>query len=326
MIRSMVFLFAFLFQSAGINREQVFERRPIETNHAATPILWTIDFSADGKFYAIGGDDGFLRLYTPQKHKLINSYKLPGAVQCLDWSSDSKILAIAIDDRPVQLLTIATLKFQEIKGVTGSRTLAWNYNSELLAIGDYSGTLQIINREGELIKSIKKGSNKTYLSLDWHPKRNIILTGSDKIRLFDTSGNILKTIKHRSEETPILTVRWHPGGHFFATGDYGETENNIESLLQFWNEDGTLIKSLLGSQAEYRNIRWNKSGELLATASDELRIWSKDGKVIYSGKSDNLLWGIDWNSTNNSIITTSQKGNINLWSSEAKLVMNIFNY
>jgi WD40 repeat protein len=97
---------------------------------------------------------------------------------------------------------------------------------------------------------------------------------------------MLQNIKHRNEETIILAVQWHPGGTFFATGDYGHKEEGIESLLQFWNEDGVLIKSLKGSKAEYRNIRWNKDGTLLATASDGLRLWSEDGRGKIQGETN----------------------------------------
>lgn len=193
----------------------------------------------------------------------------------------------------------------------------------MLAIGDYEGILQIYNKEGKLLKSIRKDNSKTYLSVDWHPKKNIILTGSDKIRLFDTLGTLLQNIKHRTEETIILTVKWHPSGTFFATGDYGHKDERIESLLQFWNESGTMIKSLRGSKAEYRNIQWNKNGSFLATASDALRLWSKDGQIVYTGKTEDLLWGIDWDSQSKNIITTSEKGNINLWTAEGKLLKKI---
>ena len=115
------------------------------------------------------------------------------------------------------------------------------------------------------------------------------------------------------------------GGLFFATGDYGEKENKIESLLQFWNINGTLMKSLHGSNAEYRNIRWNRSGNRLATASDALRLWSEDGKVIYSGDSKNLLWGIDWDNSNRTIITTSNNGSVKLWTDKAMLLKDIKN-
>lgn len=284
-----------------------------------TPILWTADYSPDGEFYAIGGNDSLLMLYRTRDNKKLHSFKMPASVQCLDWHNTSKLLAIALSEKPVQILDVTTLRFQTLKGNTGTRALDWNHDGELLAVGDYEKTLQIWSKEGRLLKTIPKGDNKSYLSVEWHPSENIILTGSDKIRVFDTSGNLLQTIKHRKEETPILTVRWHPGGTFFASGDYGEPENNIESLLQFWNMNGALIKTMHGSKAEYRNIRWNRTGDLLTTASDALRLWSKEGKLIKTGSSEDLLWGLDWDSDNRTIITSSQEGKIKLWNKNAKL-------
>jgi WD40 repeat protein len=289
-----------------------------------TPILWTVDWSSNGKLYAIGGDDRLLRIYTAKDFKLSRTYELGSAIQCLDWNETGNILAVALDDNHVQLLNIETGQFLKLKETTGSRALAWNHTGELLAVGDYTGALQIYSKEGHLLKSIKKDNSKTYLSVDWHPKKNILLTGGDKIRIFDTSGTLLQSIKHRTEETIILTVKWHPGGTYFATGDYGHKEEGIESLLQFWSADGKIIKSLSGSKAEYRNIRWNKGGTILATASDAIRLWTKDGQLLFSGQSENLLWGIDWDNQGKSIITTSEKGNINLWTDKAELLKELY--
>jgi WD40 repeat protein len=100
-------------------------------------------------------------------------------------------------------------------------------------------------------------------------------------------------------------------------------EEGIESLLQFWNADCKIIKSLSGSKAEYRNIRWNKDGTLLATVSDAMRLWTNDGQLLYSGQSEDLIWGIDWVSQCKNIITTSEKGNINLWTATAELLNKI---
>lgn len=321
------FLFLFIYMSAYVCldiKDRNGPGTPAINKSVKPAILWTTDISADGKFYAIGGDDGLLRIFEATGFKLLKSYKLKGAIQCIDWHKKGKILAIALDDNPVQLLTIETGQFAEIKGTHGSRALAWNFNGELLAVGDYEGVLQIRDKSGNLIRSISKENTKTYLGVDWHPKKNILATGSDKIRLFDTAGNILQNIRHRLEETIVLTVKWHPNGAFFASGDYGHKEEGIESLLQFWKEDGTNIKTLRGSKAEYRNIRWNKTGTLLATASDALRLWNKDGQLVYTGKSRNLLWGIDWDNKTHNIVTTSEKGDINLWSSKARLKKVIF--
>jgi WD40 repeat protein len=321
-INFFLLMYTCLIHWACIDNKVADTKKVIINNISKAPILWTVDFSADGKYYAVGGDDGSLKIFSTDNHTLHNSYNLSAAVQCLDWNN-GPLLAIALDDSPVQVLNIETGRFHILQETTGSRALAWNSNGKLLAIGDYEGSLQIWSNKAKLIRSVKKNNNKTYLSVDWHPAKDIILTGSDKIRLFDTSGTLLKSIKHRVEETPILTVKWHPSGVLFSTGDYGENENGIESLLQFWSADGTLIKSLHGSKGEYRNIRWNKSGKLLATASDALRLWSKEGQLVHSGSSPDLLWGIDWDNQNKSIITTSQKGSIKLWSNKAGFIKEI---
>ena len=279
----------------------------------AAPILWTVDFSPDSRVYATGGTDKILKIYDANTGVAIKTFILPSAIQCMDWNVDGKILAIALDDSPLQLLNFETGKTTIVPGTGGSRAVAWNYNGQLIAFGDYEGVLQIRSKEGNLLRSIPKENTKTYLSVDWHPSKNIILTGSDRIRIFDTTGQILQNISHRKENTIVLTVRWHPIGNFFATGDYGEKENGIESLLQFWNANGAPIKSFRGSLSEYRNIRWDKTGKLLATASDAMRIWNDKGKLLYTGKSKDHLWGIDWNNKGHSVVTTSETGGIKLW-------------
>jgi WD40 repeat protein len=324
MVKSTLFLLCFVAYFACQYNGQVNKTSAVVPDKAIeTPILWTVDWNSNGKFYAIGGDDNLLRIYNAKDLKLFKAYDLGSAIQCLDWNETGNILAIALDDNHVQLLNIETGQFLKLKETTGSRALAWSYTGDLLAVGDYNGTLQIYSKEGKLLKSIKKDNSKTYLSVDWHPKNKVLLTGGDKIRIFDTSGTLLQSIKHRTEETIILTVKWHPGGTYFATGDYGHKEEGIESLLQFWSAEGKIIKSISGSKAEYRNIRWNKDGTLLATASDAMRLWTNDGKLLYSGPSEYLLWGIDWDNQSKNIITTSEKGNINLWSDKAGLLRKI---
>lgn len=46
-------------------------------------------------------------------------------------------------------------------------------------------------------------------------------------------------------------------------------------ILKVVAGNGKLMKEWNGSKREFRNIRWNKQGTYLATASDALRIWTK---------------------------------------------------
>jgi WD40 repeat protein len=225
----------------------------------------------------------------------------------------------------IQLLDVQTGTLTEVAGLkTGGRGIAWNYNGELLALADGFGVVQVMNKEGKILRSIKKYNNHSYLSLDWHPSKNIIVTGGDEIILFDTSGRQLILINHRKESTGVLAVKWHPSGEFFVSGDYGHENEGKPTLLQFWKPGGSLIKAISGHHSEIRNIRWNNSGTLLATASDALRIYTKNGTLLNTGKTSGYnLWGIGWNSKGTLIITSSFEGKIDLWNNKAKLVKKI---
>ena len=63
-----------------------------------------------------------------------------------------------------------------------------------------------------------------------------------------------------------------------------------------------------GSEAEYRNVRWSPKGEFLASASDALRVWTKDGDLVHVGDSPDLLWGLDWDGRSRSIVTVQPEG------------------
>ncbi len=109
----------------------------------------------------------------------------------------------------------------------------------------------------------------------------------------------------------MLSVAWHKSGKFFVTGDYGD--DKTKTLLQFWNEEGHLMRSIDISKGEIRNLRWNKKGTRLASASDALRIWDMHGNLISEGKSTDYLWGVAWNKRGNKIITTSLEQRVLIW-------------
>jgi WD40 repeat protein len=283
-------------------------------------ILWTADWSADDKKIAVGGDDKLLQIYDSKNLKLLKAYQLKSMIRQVSWHPVNNILAIATNDDEVSILNTDTEKFIQLKGITnGARGIDWNFNGQLLATADNDGLVKIWDSTGNLLRTIKKEDNNSYFSISWHPSKNIIAVSGDDIRVMDTSGFTLKVIKHRKENTGVLTISWHPSGDFFATGDYGQDKEGVKSIIQFWKPDGTLIKTLFGSKAEYRKIRWNKSGTLLASASDALRIWNANGKLLWTGKSKDLLWGLDWNSKSEKIISSSITGKIKIWNENARI-------
>lgn len=294
--------------------------------------FWTADWSPDNKLIAVGGVDSLLRIYHANNLKLYQSYQLNTWIHAVKWHPDGQTLAVATLDNYVQLLNIKSGNITQLSAKGGSRTIDWNYNGELLAVGDLDGVVKMWSREGNLVKTIKKNYGpdvvgKSYLGVDWHPHKNILVAANFQINLFDSTGNEIKTMEHTNKEAIILCVNWHPSGEFFVIGDYGHNweGENVPSLLHFWTPDGIKLRSVPGSKAEYRNISWNKAGTRLATASDVLRLWTKDGTLLHASEPDstNYLWGISWNANDDKIVTASRHKTIAIWDTAAKLIRKV---
>jgi WD40 repeat protein len=275
--------------------------------------LWTVDISADNKYIATGGDDSLLQVlkndFTVYRSARMDKQ---GMIRFVSWHPNENILAIS-SMKDTWIYNPETGTTIELEGKkSGSRTVAWNHTGELLASADHAGVVNIWNRQGKLLRQIYKTTDgkrdsKSFLGLDWHPSKDILVTVGDEIRIYDTSGNQLLMKKHREQFAGLLTAKWHPSGEFFVTGDYGHPKEGVDVYLQFWKPDGALMRTMNQSQTEFRNIRWNKQGTLLATASDALRIWNTKGDLLYTSKGGNKngLWGVDWNSDTGRLVTVS---------------------
>jgi WD40 repeat protein len=286
-------------------------------------ILWTTDWSSDGKFIAIGGNLDTLKIYSEKNLKTYKTFAVKSTITRVKWHPSKNSIAVAtqLSEDKSCIINLDTNERIELNGISpdGARGIDWNYTGEYLVVADNDGQILIYNIKGNLIRNFKNENSKGITAVDWHPKKNILITVSDKIRLYDIEGNLLKSIKHRTEELMLLSVAWHKSGSFFVTGDYGDKQH--KSLLQYWNEQAELIKSIDISKGEYRNLTWNPKGNRLATASDALRIWDTKGKLVSEGNSKAYLWGVSWNKKGNRIITSSMEQNIILWDNKAEKIL-----
>lgn len=302
--------------------------------------FWTADWSADDKYIAVGGVDSILRIYHANDLELYRSFQMNNWIHSVKWNPKENILAIATLTDYVQLLDVPTSKFIKVNNSigpnhlpdgNGSRGIGWNHTGEMLAIGGLDGIIKIWDKQGNLLKHAEKyDSTKdfiSYVAFDWHPSKNIFVAANFEIQLYDSLCNEIKTMQHANKEALILCARWHPSGEFFVIGDYGHNweGENVPSLLHFWSANGQLIKSVPGSKGEYRSIDWNPKGDLLATASDVLRIWNKDGTLLHQSEADgsNYLWGLSWNSDGTKIVTSSRHKTVAIWDNKAKLIKRI---
>ena len=305
----------------------VFCNQTFAQNNLTKEILWTTDWSPNGKYIAIGGNVDTLKIYSKSNLNPYKSLPIKNTITRVKWHLTKNIIAVTTQNSEdkTSIINLDNNEKIELKGISpdGARGIDWNYTGEYLAVADNEGQILIYNIKGELIRKFLNQSNstKSITAIDWHPKKNILTTVTDQIRFYDIEGNLLKSVKHRPEDVMLLSVAWHNSGDFLVTGDYGDEKN--KSLLQYWNEQGELIKSIDTSKGEYRNLAWNPKGNRLASASDALRIWDTNGNLISEGKSKDYLWGVSWNEQGSKIITSSLEQRIILWNKKAKRIITI---
>ncbi len=305
----------------------IFFSQTFAQNTLIKEILWTTDWSPNGKYIAIGGNVDTLKIYSEGYLKPYKSLPMKNTITRIKWHPAKNIIAVSTQNSEdkTSIINLDNNEKTELNGISleGARGIDWNYTGEYLAVADNDGQILIYNIKGELIRKFVNQSNstKSITAIDWHPKKNILTTVTDKIRFYDIEGNLLKSIKHRPEDVMLLSVAWHNSGDFFVTGDYGDEKD--KSLLQYWNEKGELLISIDISKGEYRNLSWNPKGNRLASASDALRIWDTKGNLISEGNSKDYLWGVSWNEQGTRIITSSLEQRIILWNKKAKRIMTI---
>ncbi|WP_353550290.1 hypothetical protein [Sediminibacterium sp. KACHI17] len=286
--------------------------------------LWTVVIDPSGRFIVTGGDDQTIRLYQYKDLKLLKTFPVQSMIRKMEWQPNGQLLAVATHDRNMHLRNMVTGDSIPLSGAEfGGRGISWSYNGRFLAATD-NHLIKIWNERGQLIRTIPKEDNNSYFDLDWHPSKNLLLLSGDDIRLYEMSGKKLAVLKHREEATGVLTVEWHPNGLFFVSGDYGHEEEGMPTLLQFWTAEGKLFKTLKKSKTEYRDMKWNHDGSWLATASDRLRVWDREGNILYTGgDGKHNLWGVAWNAFEKEWITVSFDGTLDKWSAKAVLLKHI---
>ena len=289
---------------------------------AEKEILWTAEWSPNGKLVAIGGNVGSLNIYDARTFKMKKSYPTKNTITRATWHPTKNLLGVAtqISEDKSYILNLDTDEKIVLNGISpeGARGMDWSRNGEFLAVGDNNGMITIFTSKGELVKTFKNENIKGITGLDWNPIKDEMVVISDNIRLFKSDGTLLKSIPYRKGEVLVLSVAWHPSGTFFVTGDYGDPID--VPLLCYWDASGNLIDTREGSVGEYRNLSWNKKGTKLASASDALRIWDQKGTLLSEGKSTEYLWGVTWNKIGNRIITTNLKQGIMLWNEKGQIV------
>ncbi|XP_041010978.1 WD40 repeat-containing protein HOS15-like isoform X2 [Juglans microcarpa x Juglans regia] len=238
------------------------------------------------------------------------------------WSPTGSLLASGSGDSTARIWTIAdsssrhgsngppnVLVLKHVKGRTNEKskdvtTLDWNGEGTLLATGSYDGQARIWTTSGELKSTLSKHKGPIF-SLKWNKKGDYLLTGScDKTAIvWDVKAEECKQ-QFDFHTGPTLDVDWR-NNVSFAT-------SSTDNMIYVCKIGEVLpIKNFAGHQGEVNCVKWDPTGSLLASCSDDItaKVWSmKQDKFVHDLREHSKeIYTIRWSPTGAGTINPNQQ-------------------
>lgn len=214
-------------------------------------------------------------------------------------------------------------------------TLEWSPDGTLLATGSYDGVARVWARSGALIHTLR-GHNGPIFSLKWNKQGNYLLSGSyDKTTIvWDVAGATgFVEQQFTDHEAPALDVDWKDNTTFASCS----TDKTVHICKV---GSPAPIKIYKGHQDEVNGVKWDPSGKLLASCSDDCtaKVWdveSDRSTPLYDFQSHQQeIYTVKWSPTGPGskfpdkkamLATASFDGSVRLWDVTDGSCFRVFN-
>ena len=214
-------------------------------------------------------------------------------------------------------------------------TLEWCSDGTLLATGSYDGVARVWARNGALIHTLR-GHTGPIFSLKWNKQGNFLLSGSyDKTTIvWDVSGSTGFVEQQFTEhKAPALDVDWKDNTTFASCS----TDKTVHICRVGVSRP---LKVYFGHSDEVNAVKWDPSGQLLASCSDDCtaKIWDVESDrtdPLYDLKShEQEIYTVKWSPTGPGsrhpnkkaiLATASFDGSVRLWNVADGSCYRVFN-
>lgn len=250
----------------------------------------SLAWSRDGKFLAIGGEEGIL-FYDSNFYKIGH---LPAKVGAIAWSPTQNILVTSQGDL-IEVPSLITLK----TNIGLSNGLSWSPDGSFIASA-FSRSIKIwsIHENDVSVSSTLNGDN-TYWedSLEWSPNQSFIaaVNTSGLIEIWDIkSSQLLLTLDLQTSDPLERFVSWSPDGSKVVS--FG-----LSNEVYIWDAvTGQVIYSFQAGnpdQGLLSDIVWDPTGMYIATANRKsLKLWnSTNGELIDQFDVEGTLYKLSYN-------------------------------
>ncbi|MEO0537138.1 MAG: hypothetical protein AAF215_25180 [Cyanobacteria bacterium P01_A01_bin.123] len=273
--------------------------------------IWGVEFSADGKTFAIAGTNG-----------QVSHWDLNGK-QITQWSahSDSGVASLAYHPNGDRIATAGADGSVKVWDTDGNLAKAWIASTEgevianlsfspdgnYLATAGYDGQVQVWNIEGQLVHRFDHA--EAVLDLSFHPRGNQLASVDQvgNIYLWDLEqGELLQTMGEGSQ--PLAAVRFtEDGNQLVVAGDLG--------IVQLWDIRGYKLTDLVGHQSWVWALDRRPNGQFIsADISGKVQIWDVTDRAQARWSAyDAIAWSVNFSPDGQTLLTAGETGIATRW-------------
>jgi WD40 repeat protein/class 3 adenylate cyclase len=277
-------------------------------------LVWSVEFSPDGKYVLTAGFDSAARLWDMHTGQEVRQFKgHTDTINRVAFSLDGKYALTSSVDQTAKMWDVETGK--EVRTFTGHTArvngVAFSPDGKYVLTGSRDKTVRLWDAQtGQEIRQFI-GHTATIGSVAFSPDGKYVLTssGDRTAKLWDAqTGQDLRTF---SDNADVHDVDISPDGKYVLTG----TSDNTATL---WDaQTGKEVRRFTGHTSTVEGVAFSPDGKYIATGSDDAtaKLWevetgnnlrtyaghsstvydvafSPDGKYIATGSLDTtvLLW------------------------------------
>jgi WD40 repeat protein len=281
-------------------------------------IVFSIAYSADGKYMASGHGDGVISLWdVATGQEILNCAGHTGRVYSLAFNATSDLLASSSDDRSVRLWKVSNGDcLKNLLGHSASvGTVAFHPSGEILASGSEDNSIRIWDISSGACLKILEGHTNHIWSVAFSPAGEILASGS-----FDSSAKIWDTRNWACIKTfvghsgGITSVAFSPSDPILATGSHDKS-------VRLWSiEQGACLNILSAHQDRVWSVAFNPTGDLLASGSydNTVRLWDVNTGTCINKLTDHTNWvrSVAFHPTKGLLASGSYDTTIRIWNIE----------
>jgi len=267
----------------SLNRHWVLDTHDPSSIHTILPndelFLLSMDFSPDGRFLAIGSEDGSLLMWEFATGRVV--FEVQGhtkAIHDIAFSHNGAYLASAGEDQQILLWDVNTGQaLQTFESHRGNVScVAFSPDGSQIVSGSYDGTIWFWDFNTGKAISMQADHIEHIEALGFTPDGQLLVAGKDQqdtVSLWEMGDReLLRTIEGFSGW--VNSMGYSPTEEIFATGDK-------DGIVRIWDLDtGKLLRLFAGNTWRVWSLSFSPDGEKLATGNGP-RIWdSSTGKLL----------------------------------------------